>query len=78
VEQLITGIRVTSLLETIIASRWNASHSPNEATLLSITGMRVTGLMEQHIHYRLGQDSLTQQIIAYADCDSDYYFTLRS
>ena len=66
VEQLVTGMRVTPLLETIIVSHWNASHSPNEATLLSITGMRVTGLMEQHIHYHLEQDSLTQQIIDYA------------
>jgi hypothetical protein len=49
VEQLVTGMRVTSLLETITVSHWNASHSPNEATLLSVTGMRVASLMEQHI-----------------------------
>ena len=67
VEQLITGMRVTPILETIIFCHWNASHWPNEATLVSITGMRVTGLIEHISVSRTGQDSLTQQIIAYAD-----------
>jgi hypothetical protein len=73
VEQLITGMRGTPVLEKkIIVSHWNASHWPNEATLVSVTWMRVTGLIEHISVSRLGQDSLTQQIIAYADWDINY------
>jgi hypothetical protein len=72
VEQLVTGMRVIPILETIIICHWNAIHSPNEATLLSITGMRVAGLMEHISVNHLGQDRLTQQIIAYADWDVNY------
>jgi hypothetical protein len=72
VEQLATGRRVTPVLETIIVSHWNASHSLNEATLLSVTGMRVADLMEHISVSHLEQDSLTGQIIAYADWDVNY------